>query len=118
MACDYGSRRGSAMVLAMVTAVVLSPLYVNGRQKEAHLDSMLWNSGFVLPMLLLGLIIAIKSTSTSSSSYSSSSCEYDSSSSSSLMLRIGGSSWGLAGVLGMLLFLLYWQHCVQRFLWR
>ncbi|KAI3777917.1 hypothetical protein L1987_47720 [Smallanthus sonchifolius] len=68
----------------MVTAVVLSPLYVD---KETHL---LWNSGFVLSILLLGLIVAIKSTS---SSTTSSSCEYDSSS-SWRMLRIGSSSWG------------------------
>ncbi|PWA80969.1 hypothetical protein CTI12_AA191770 [Artemisia annua] len=126
--CDYSSiqnasqRRGVAMVLAMVTAVVLSPLYVNGSQKETHLETRLWNSGFVLPMVLAGLIVAIKTTSSSSSSSAASSssatssCEGDSS--SSWVLRIGSSSWGLAGILGMLMFVLYWQHSVQHFFWR
>ncbi|PWA35276.1 hypothetical protein CTI12_AA611070 [Artemisia annua] len=125
--CDYGSiqnasqRRGVAMVLAMVIAVVLSPLYVNGSQKETHLETRLWNSGFVLPMVLAGLIVAIKTTSSSSSSSAASSssatsCEGDSS--SSWVLRIGSSSWGLAGILGMLMFVLYWQHSVQHFFWR
>ncbi|KAF5767010.1 hypothetical protein HanRHA438_Chr15g0734681 [Helianthus annuus] len=113
MACETSQRRGVAMVLAMVAAVVLSPLYVN---KETHLET---NSGFVMPMLLLGLIVAIKSTSSLSSSSSSSwsECEYDSSS-SSWMLGIGSSSWGLAGILGMLLFVLYWQNSFQHLFWR
>ncbi|MFS7950076.1 hypothetical protein Hanom_Chr06g00579091 [Helianthus anomalus] len=115
MACETSQRRGVAMVLAMVTAVVLSPLYVN---KETHLET---NSGFVLPMLLLGLIVAIKSASSLSSSSSSSSSwgeyEYDSSS-SSWMLGIGSSSWALAGILGMLLFVLYWQNSIQHLFWR
>ncbi|KAI3521360.1 hypothetical protein L1887_10823 [Cichorium endivia] len=120
---DYGSiqsssqRRGVAMVLAMVTAVVLSPLYVNGRQKESQLETRLWSSGFVLPMVLAGLIVAIKTTSSSSSSSSGALCE-DDTSSSSRMLRVGSSSWGLAGVLGMLLFVVYWQHSVQHLFWR
>lgn len=107
------------MVLAIVTAVVLSPLYVNGREKETHLETKLWNSGFVLPMVLLGLIFAIKTTSSSASSsksVSNTSCEDDSS--CSWMLRIGSSSWGLGGIVGMLLFVLYWQHSVQHFFWR
>lgn len=120
---DYGSiqsssqRRGVAMVLAMVTAVVLSPLYVNGRQKESHMETRLWSSGFVLPMVLAGLIVAIKTTSSSSSSSSGALCE-DDTSSSSWMLRVGSSSWGLAGVLGMFLFVVYWHDTVQHLFWR
>ncbi|KVI05848.1 hypothetical protein Ccrd_015804 [Cynara cardunculus var. scolymus] len=104
-ASDYVSiqnrsqKRGMAMVFAMVTAIVLSPLYVNVGQKDAYLETRLWNSGFVLPMVLGGLIVAIKTTSSSSSSNATE----DSSSSS---LRIGRSSWGLAAFLGMLFFLL------------
>ncbi|KAL4584409.1 hypothetical protein LXL04_009010 [Taraxacum kok-saghyz] len=119
---DYGSiqsssRRGVAMVLAMATAVVLSPLYVNGRQKESQFETRLWSSGFVLPMVLAGLIVAIKTTSSSSSSSSGALCE-DDTSSSSWVLRVGSSSWGLAGVVGMLLFVVYWQDSVQHFFWR
>ncbi|KAI3759789.1 hypothetical protein L6452_07847 [Arctium lappa] len=117
-ASDYGSlqntsqKRGIAMVFAMITAVVLSPLYINNvGEKDAYLESRLWNSGFVVPVVLGGLIVAIKTTS-SSSSNARSSCEEASS------LRIARSSWRLAAILGMMLFVLYWQDSAQHFFWR
>uniref|UniRef100_A0A6N2KH29 CASP-like protein n=1 Tax=Salix viminalis TaxID=40686 RepID=A0A6N2KH29_SALVM len=36
----------------------------------------------------------------------------------SWVLRIGSSSWGLAGVLVMLVLVLSWQDSVQEFFWR
>ncbi|KAJ6415830.1 hypothetical protein OIU84_004594 [Salix udensis] len=50
------------MVLALASAVVLSPLYVKRRNDETK-----WSSGFVLPMVLAGLVIAIRTTSSSMS---------------------------------------------------
>ncbi|KAF7123839.1 hypothetical protein RHSIM_Rhsim12G0209900 [Rhododendron simsii] len=124
MATQYSSQRGLAMVLALASAVVLSPLYVNRKTEYSHYE-MRWNSGFVLPMVLAGLIIAIKTTSSSSSSSSSSSTSSSSdrammfpASDPSLVLRIGSSSWGLAGVLVMLMLVLSWQDSVQHFFWR
>lgn len=107
------------MVLALASAVVLSPLYVNRKTEYSHYE-MRWNSGFVLPMVLAGLIIAIKTTSSSSSSSSSSSdrAMMFPASDPSLVLRIGSSSWGLAGVLVMLMLVLSWQDSVQHFFWR
>ncbi|OAY36411.1 hypothetical protein MANES_11G019700v8 [Manihot esculenta] len=116
------SQRGLAMVLALASAVVLSPLYVN-RRNDSHFLETKWSSGFVLPMVLAGLIIAIRTTSLSSSS-STSSVENrgrDSlipSPDPSWVLRIGSSSWGLAGILGMLMLVLSWQESVQEFFWR
>ncbi|KAL2555153.1 uncharacterized protein Fot_08772 [Forsythia ovata] len=128
------SPRGLAMVLAMVSAVVLSPLCVN-RTNESRYEAR-WSSGFVLPMVLAGLIVAIRTTSSNSmqrgnrapvspsSDESSNSMQRGNrapvspSSDESTVLRIGSSSWGLAGILIMLLFVLSWQASVQHFFWR
>ncbi|KAI8529705.1 hypothetical protein RHMOL_Rhmol12G0245900 [Rhododendron molle] len=119
MATQNSSQRGLAMVLALASAVVLSPLYVNRKTEYSHYETR-WNSAFVLPMVLAGLIIAIKTTSSSSSSTSSSSdrAMMFPASDPSLVLRIGSSSWGLAGVLVMLMLVLSWQDSVQHFFWR
>ncbi|XWS12147.1 hypothetical protein CRYUN_Cryun37aG0065000 [Craigia yunnanensis] len=114
------SQRGVAMVLALITAVVLSPLYVR-RKNETRYYEMKLSSGFVLPMVLAGLIVAIRTTSSSSSSSSMQSGGRASiipSPDPSLVLRIGGSSWGLAGILVMLMLVLSWQESVQEFFWR
>ncbi|KAK8514218.1 hypothetical protein V6N12_008932 [Hibiscus sabdariffa] len=55
------------MALALLAALVLSPLYV-GRKHETRYYEMKLSSGFVLPMVLAGLIIAIRTSSSSSSS--------------------------------------------------
>lgn len=104
------------MVLALASAVVLSPLYVNRKTEYTHYETR-WNSGFVLPMVLAGLIIAIKTTSSSTSSSSDRAMMFPASD-PSLVLRIGSSSWGLAGVLVMLMLVLSWQDSVQHFFWR
>ncbi|KAK7349302.1 hypothetical protein VNO77_06563 [Canavalia gladiata] len=109
------SQRSLAMVLALASAVVLSPLYVNSKSDRRHYESK-WSSGFVLPMVLVGLVIAIRTTS--SSSVSSPRASLLPSPDPSWVLRIGSSSWGLAGVLVMLMLVLYWQASVQEFLWR
>jgi len=101
------------MALALVSAIVLSPLYVT-RNNDTRYD-IRWNSGFVLPMVLAGLIIAIK---TASSPAYSSAKSISGSPDPSWVLRIGGSSWGLAGVLVMLMLVLSWQDSVQHFLWK
>ncbi|KAG6581812.1 hypothetical protein SDJN03_21814, partial [Cucurbita argyrosperma subsp. sororia] len=108
---QISSQRPLAIVLALASAVVLSPL----RPYESR-----WSSGFVLPLVLLVLIIAIK-TSSSCSSMSTDRRERDSailSSDPSWVLKIGSSSWGLAGLLMMLIFGLSWQSSVKEFLWR
>ncbi|KAH7867114.1 hypothetical protein Vadar_028992 [Vaccinium darrowii] len=106
------------MALALASAVVLSPLYANRTTEYSRYETR-WNSGFVLPMVLAGLIIAIKTTSSSSSSSSSSDkTMMFPASDPSLMWRIGSSSWGLAGVLVMLMLVLSWQDSVQHFFWR
>ncbi|GAU32975.1 hypothetical protein TSUD_358420 [Trifolium subterraneum] len=119
---NYGSsQRSLAMVLALVSAIVLSPLYVKSKSDRKYYESKWTSSGFVLPMILFGLIIAIRKTSSSSSSCVSSSSTRASllpSHDPSLVLRIGSSSWGLAAVLVMLMLVLYWQTSVQEFLWR
>ncbi|KAL2555024.1 uncharacterized protein Fot_08643 [Forsythia ovata] len=109
------SPRGLAMVLAMVSAVVLSPLCVN-RTNESRYEAR-WSSGFVLPMVLAGLIVAIRTTS-SNSMQRGNRASVSLSSDESTVLRIGSSSWGLAGILVMLLFVLSWQASVQHFFWR
>ena len=122
------SQRGLAMVLALVSAVVLSPFYVKQKNDTVY-ETIRWNSlGFVLPMVLVGLIIAIKTTSSSSSSSSSSLSMQGmeradnlfgfSENSCSWVMRIGSSSWGLAGVLVMLMLVLSWQDSVQHLFWR
>jgi len=114
------SQRSLAMVLALVSAVVLSPLYVSSKSDRKYYESKWTSSGFVLPMILFGLIIAIKRTSSSSSSCVSSSTKGSllPSHDPSLVLRIGSSSWGLAAVLVMLMLVLHWQGSVQDFLWK
>lgn len=112
------SQRSLAMVLALASAVLLSPLYANPRsdhRRHYYYESK-WSSGFVLPVVLAGLIIAIRTTSSSSSSPRASSLLL--SPDPSWVLRIGSSSWGLAGVLIMLMLVLYWQASVQEFFWR
>ncbi|KAJ0007760.1 hypothetical protein Pint_29135 [Pistacia integerrima] len=109
--------RGVAMVLALISAVVLSPLYVTRKNHEENsrfYETTKWNSGFLLPVVLGGLIIAIRTTSSSSSPSSS----FIPSPDPSWVLRIGSSSWGLAGVLIMLMLVLSWQDSVQDFFWR
>ncbi|MED6221366.1 hypothetical protein PIB30_053808 [Stylosanthes scabra] len=114
------SQRSLAMLLALVSAVVLSPLYANSKSDTRSYHESTWSSGFVLPMVLAGLIIAIRTASSPSTSYSSSSPRSSllPSPDPSWVLRIGSSSWGLAGVLLMLLLVLYWQASVQEFFWR
>ncbi|GKV09829.1 hypothetical protein SLEP1_g21268 [Rubroshorea leprosula] len=110
------SQRPVAMVLALVTAVVLSPLYVRRKQETRFYESKL-SSGFVLPMVLAGLIVAIKTTSSSSMQRGGRGSFFPSAD-PSWVLRIGSSSWGLAGVLVMLMLVLSWQESVQEFFWR
>ncbi|XP_054783794.1 uncharacterized protein LOC129291821 [Prosopis cineraria] len=105
------SHRSLAMVLALASAVVLSPLYNVKPKSDGRFYESRWSSGFVLPMVLAGLIIAIRTSSSSSSSLLPSP-------EPSWVLRIGTSSWGLAGVLVMLILVLYWQASVQEFFWR
>lgn len=116
------SQRSVAMVLALVSAIVLSPLYhVTTRKADTRYYETKWmSSGFVLPMVLAGLIIAIKTTSSSSSSSSSTQegSSFIPSPDPSWVLRIGSSSWGLAGVLVMLMLVLSWQSSVHEFFWR
>ncbi|KDP40697.1 hypothetical protein JCGZ_24696 [Jatropha curcas] len=109
------SQRGLALVLALVSAVVLSPLYVNRKTDSLRFYETKWSSGFVLPMVLGGLIIAIRTTSTSSVQRRESLIPCPD---PSWVLRIGSSSWGLAGILVMLMLVLSWQESVQEFFWR
>ncbi|GMN36861.1 hypothetical protein TIFTF001_006374 [Ficus carica] len=112
------SQRSVAMVLALVSAVVLSPLYNVGRKNNTtRYHETKWGSGFVLPMVLVGLIIAIKTVSSPSRGGCSGS-SFIPSPDPSWVLRIGSSSWGLAGVLLMLILVLSWQDSVQEFFWR
>ncbi|KAJ4841706.1 hypothetical protein Tsubulata_032463 [Turnera subulata] len=114
------SQRTLAMVLALVSAVVLSPLYVRRKNDNWRYYDTKWSSGFVLPMVLVGLVIAIRTSSASSSSSSmpAQRGSFLPGSDPSLVLRIGSSSWGLAGVLVMLMLVLSWQDSVQEFFWR
>ncbi|WVZ22251.1 hypothetical protein V8G54_000795 [Vigna mungo] len=116
------SQRSLAMVLAFVSAVVLSPLYGNSRSDRRYYESKWSSGGFVLPMFLAGLIIAIRTTSSSVSSSSSSSstarASFLPSPEPSWVFRVGSSSWGLGGILVMLVLLLHCQTSVQEFLWR
>ncbi|XP_057455067.1 uncharacterized protein LOC130746456 [Lotus japonicus] len=115
---QYGSsQRSLGIVMALVSAVVLSPLYANSRSDRRHYESK-WSSGFVLPMVLAGLIIAIRTTSSSRSSVSSPRASLLPSPEPSWVLRIGSSSWGLAMVLVMLMLVHNWKASVQEFFWR
>ncbi|KAL0319441.1 UNVERIFIED_CONTAM: hypothetical protein Sangu_2100300 [Sesamum angustifolium] len=113
----HSSPRALAMVLALVSAIVLSPLYVDHRKSESRLEARWSSCGLVLPAVVAGLIVAIK-TSTSSSNSRANFESPDSNSSAGLVFRIGSSSWGLAGILIMLLFVVSWQDSVQHFFWR
>ncbi|KAG2380033.1 hypothetical protein LR48_Vigan11g009300 [Vigna angularis] len=114
------SQRSLAMVLALVSAVVLSPLYGNSRSDRKYYESKWSSAGFVLPMFLAGLIIAIRTTSSSVSSSSSSTARasFLPSPEPSWVFRVGSSSWGLGGILVMLMLLLHCQTSVQEFFWR
>ncbi|CAN4089182.1 unnamed protein product [Withania somnifera] len=118
---QYSSHRGVAMVLALVSAIVLSPLYVDreGKKESSYYETRWSCGGIVLPVLLAGLIVAIRSTSSSSSVQGGSSrSSLFASPEPSSVLRIGSSSWGLAGVLVMLLCVLSWQSSMQHYLWK
>ncbi|KAL2336431.1 hypothetical protein Fmac_010877 [Flemingia macrophylla] len=104
------SQRPLAMMLALVSAVVLSPLYGNNSKSDRKYYESKFNSGLVLPMLLAGLIIAIRTTSQRPS--------FLPSPHPSWILRIGTTSSGLAGILLMLMLVLYWQASLQNFFWR
>lgn len=119
---NSSSQRAVAMGLALVSAIVLSPLYVTIKNDHRyhhhtifHNETKYWNSSFVLPMVLAVLIIAIKTTTSSSSMERGSVFP---SPDPSWVLRIGGSSWGLAGILVMLMLVLSWQDSVQHFFLR
>lgn len=114
------SQRALAMVLALASAVVLSPLYVQRKNDHPRYfnHETKWSSGFVLPMVLAGLIIAIRTTSSSMSVHGGAAASFIPSPDPSWVLRIGSSSWGLAGVLVMLVLVLSWQDSVQEFFWR
>ncbi|KAJ7963287.1 Glutamate--tRNA ligase [Quillaja saponaria] len=114
------SQRSLAMVLALVSAVILSPLYYSKPRHDSRYYETRWSSGFVLPMVLAGLIIAIRTTSSSSSMsmHNGSRPSLLPSPEPSWVLRIGSSSWGLAGILVMLMLVLSWQTSVKEFLWR
>ncbi|MCL7044524.1 hypothetical protein MKW94_013847 [Papaver nudicaule] len=112
--------RSVAMVLALVSSVVLSPLYIKRKTDIRNYETR-WSSGYVLPMVLVGLIVAIKTVSSSSSPSIQSGRRgggAGASLDSSSVLKIGSSSWGLAGILVMLFLVLSWQDSVQHFLWR
>ncbi|KAB2025843.1 hypothetical protein Gotri_006210 [Gossypium trilobum] len=113
----YASPRGVAMVLALIAAVVLSPLYVRRKHEMRYYDLKL-SSGFVLPMVLAGLLIAIRTTSSSSSMPSGGKAWLIPSPDPTWVSRIGGSSWGLAAILVMLTLELSWQESVKEFFWR
>lgn len=118
---SLSSQRGVAMALALVSAVALSPLYVsrkNNDQQTKPFYEIKLNSSFILPMVLGGLIIAIRTTSSSSLQGGGRASSIIPSPDPSWVLRIGSSSWGLAGVLVMLMLVLSWQGSVQDFFWR
>ncbi|GFP90579.1 hypothetical protein PHJA_001202000 [Phtheirospermum japonicum] len=112
------------MVLALVPAVLLSPLYIDRGKSESRLEARWSSGGLVLPAVVAGLIVAIKTTISSSKNntvqkgadgvYQSLGDNY----SAGLGLKIGSSSWGLAGILIMLIFVISWQGSVQHFFWR
>ncbi|KAG2722615.1 hypothetical protein I3760_02G134800 [Carya illinoinensis] len=112
----YSSQRSVAMALALVSAIVLSPLYLRPKNDTRHYETK-WSSGFVLPMVLAGLIIAIRTTS-SASAQGGARASIIPSPDPSWVFRIGSSSWGLAGILVMLMLVLSWQASVQEFFWR
>lgn len=112
------SQRPLAMVLALVMSILLSPLYVvrRSRNEQRRYHDTKLNYGFVLPLLIAGLIITIRTTS--GSSLSTRRCSLLPSPDPCSVLRIGSSSWGLAGLLILLLLVLSWQSSLQDFFWR
>jgi hypothetical protein len=112
------SQRSVAMVLSLASAIVLSPLYASRKKSEARHYETKWSSGFVLPMLLAGLIIAIRTTSSVSAQGGPGRASIIPSPDPSWVLRIGSSSWGLAAVLVMLMLVLSCQESVHDFFWR
>ncbi|CAH9118551.1 unnamed protein product [Cuscuta europaea] len=130
--CYYSSQRGVAMVLAMGCALLLSPLYVDRPRSESsrrYYETRWSSGGLVLPAVLAGLIVAIKTASTAHGGRGgtsprfpvyTSSADVDgdcSSSSSSPAFGIGRSTWGLAGILVSLLFALSFQSSLRQFFW-
>ncbi|GER53566.1 serine rich protein [Striga asiatica] len=119
------------MLLALVSAIVLSPIYADRRKIESHLE-MRWSSGgLVLPVVVVaGLIVAIRTTNSSSKNHSLQKGSQshnngdiyrspdDNNCGASLVFRIGSSSWGLAGILVMLIFVISWQDYVKHIFWR
>ncbi|KZV50079.1 hypothetical protein F511_21649 [Dorcoceras hygrometricum] len=111
------SPRGLAMVLALASAIILSPLYVNRRRSESRYEERWGSSGFLLPVVVVaGLIVAIKTTTTSSKQRKEADFSHRNAN-AGLVFRIG-SSLGLAGILIMLLFVISWQASVKHFFWR
>lgn len=112
------SHRSVAMVMALVVSIVLSPLYVvrRSRNEQRRYYETKLDSGFVLPLLIAGLIIAIRTTS--GSSLSTRRYSLLPSPDPCWVLRIGSSSWGLGGLLILLLLVLSWQDSLQDFFWR
>ncbi|KAK8629204.1 hypothetical protein V6N13_078056 [Hibiscus sabdariffa] len=115
----HAPQRGVAMALALLAALVLSPLYVGRKHDTRYYETKL-SSGFVLPMVLAGLIIAIRTSSSSSSSSMADGGRgwLSPSPDPTSVLGIGGSSWGLAATLVMLMLVLSWQQSVKEFFWR
>ncbi|KAH6827910.1 hypothetical protein C2S53_014872 [Perilla frutescens var. hirtella] len=108
------SPRAAAMVLALVSAIVLSPLYVDHRKSESLVESRWSSSGLVLPAVVVGLIAAIKTTTSSNNAARkrSDSDQFESADNcngAAFLFRIGSSSLGLAGILIMLLFVISWR---------
>ncbi|KAL3632066.1 hypothetical protein CASFOL_025050 [Castilleja foliolosa] len=112
------SPRALAMVLALVSAVLLSPLYIDRRKSESRIEVRWSSGGLVLPAVVAGLIVAIKTTISSSKNNAVQKRVDSIYQSPDLGLRIGSSSWRLAGILIMLIFVISWQGSVQHFFWR
>ncbi|KAF6162424.1 hypothetical protein GIB67_017312 [Kingdonia uniflora] len=118
---ENSSGRPAAVFLSLVSAIVLSPLYMKGKTGTRYYDAR-WNSSssFVLPMFLAGLIFAIRVVSappTSSLQQGSRGPLMFTSRDASFGQR-SGSSWRLAGILVLLLLVVSWQGSVQGFFWR
>ncbi|KAK9726913.1 hypothetical protein RND81_05G245200 [Saponaria officinalis] len=114
---QMSTHRPVAMALSIVAAVVLSPLYVTRNNSNETKSDIRWNTGFILPLVLAGLIIAIKTTSSTFSSTTAKGGLIMASTDPNSVIRFGGSSWGLAGVLIMLMLVLSWQTSLQHFFW-
>ncbi|KAL6585193.1 hypothetical protein OROMI_004482 [Orobanche minor] len=130
--CQYypnlnSSPRALAMVLALVSAVMLSPLSVDRRKIESRIETRWSSGGLVLPAVVAGLIVAIKTTISSSSKNNivRKGADRDSiyqprdynNCGAGSVFRIGSSSWGLAGILVMLVFIISWQGSVKHLFW-